>query len=295
MTPPGPDARLLAADRGIALLCAMGYMQGQFPGAQLEWGDTKAPPDPDDIDQIWHEPVGGTRQRFLRRGGSPTSSADSRGRWFAVTAVSGTYGPAERSYSWGQRVLAGTRDYLVFAIGRLRERGQGRLADALETEMLADRLVYLLLTTTVDTAGEPLVQARQYDISDATLAGNVLAAVRDHDEDRIENLKQALGQGAADLLTAAYWTLPGWFDKALLGRVACCARDHSHAGLRKVFEDLLGIDGAAPGVYGDMAREARARALTWLDDNHDPDSFVRLYEDEEAQAAGIARYRHPAP
>jgi len=32
-------------------------------------------------------------------------------------------------------------------------------------------------------------------------------------------------------------------------------------------------------------------ALTWLDGDNDPDRFVRLYEDEEAQAAGIERYR----
>jgi hypothetical protein len=40
-----------------------------------------------------------------------------------------------------------------------------------------------------------------------------------------------------------------------------------------------------------MPPEVRTLALTWLDGDNDPDRFVRLYEDEEAQAAGIERYR----
>jgi hypothetical protein len=31
--------------------------------------------------------------------------------------------------------------------------------------------------------------------------------------------------------------------------------------------------------------------LTWLDGDADPDGFFQLYEDEDAQAAGIARHR----
>jgi hypothetical protein len=61
-----------------------------------------------------------------------------------------------------------------------------------------------------------------------------------------------------------------------------------------VFTDLLAIPDSAPGMdepYDDTAREARTFALTWLDGEDDGDRFVRLYEDEEAQAAGIARYR----
>jgi len=272
----GPEAELHAADRTIALIGAVGYMRSVFPSVQLEWGDRDTPPEPDDIDQIWREQADGP---------------DSRDRWFAVTAISGTYGPAERSYSWGQRVLAGTRDYLRFAIDRLRDHDQGRLADALEAETLASRLVYLELTTTADPE-TPTVHAREYDISDATLVANVLAAVRDHDPDRIERLRQPLGSGAADLLATAYWSLPGWYDKALLARVARDTQDRRHARLLEVFADLLGIPDTAPGFIGkDTAREARTIALTWLDGDADPVSFVRLYEDEDAQAADIARHR----
>jgi hypothetical protein len=278
MNLPGPDAELHAADRTSALIGAMGYMQSEFPGARLHWGDPHAPPEPDDIDQIWCRPAGGP---------------DGQDCWFAVTAASGAYGPAERSYPCGHRVVAGTRDYLRFAIERLRNHGQNQLAGVLETETLAGRLVYLELTTTGDSMETIEVRARQYDISDATLAASVLAAVRDHDADRIGQLKQPLGPGAADHLAAAYWTLPGWYDKALLARIARDARDRSHAGLRQVFEDLLGIPDTVPGAeaLGDTAREARAIALTWLDGDDDPESFVRLYEDEAAQAAGIANYR----
>jgi hypothetical protein len=31
-------------------------------------------------------------------------------------------------------------------------------------------------------------------------------------------------------------------------------------------------------------------AVTWLDNNQDPDGFIRLHEDEDAQAAGLARH-----
>jgi hypothetical protein len=280
MSQPDLDARLRAADRTIALIGATGYMRSEFPAARMEWGNQDAPPEPDDIDEIWCEPAGDE--------GDP-------GRWFAVTAVSGSYGPAERSYSWGQRVLAGTRDYLRFAVKRLREHGQGRLADALETEMLASRLVYLELTTVGDSTETARVRARQYDISDATLVAAMLDAVRGHDSNRIESLRQPLGRGAAGLLADAYWTLPGWYEKALLVRFAYGARDRSHPGLRAVFADLLGIPDTAPGIgaHDDTSREARTFALTWLDGDVDPDSFVRLYEDEDAQAAGIARYRGP--
>jgi len=165
----------------------------------------------------------------------PTSvTAQAGDRWFAVTAVSGSYGPAERTYSWGQRVLAGTREYVRFAVDRLRERGQ----DALETELFADRLVYLELTTAGDSMETIKVRARQYDLSDATLVAGVLDAFRGHDSNKIESLRQPLGPGAADLLAAAYWTLPGWYEKALLARVAYGARDRSHAGLRTAFKEI---------------------------------------------------------
>jgi hypothetical protein len=121
---PSPDAELRAMDRTIALLGALGYVTSQFPGAHLEWGDPDTLPEPDDIDGIWCQPEDGS-------GG--------RDRWIAASAVSGTYGPAERSFPWGGRVLAGTRDYLRFAIGRLRDHGQHRLADALESEILVGK------------------------------------------------------------------------------------------------------------------------------------------------------------
>jgi hypothetical protein len=278
---PDRDAALLAADRSIALVGAIGYVQSYFSGSRLEWGDTQAPPVPDDIDEIWCQPAGGP---------------DGRDRWIAVTAVSGTYRAAERCNSWGNRLLAGTRNYLSFAIDRLREHGQDRLADALETEMLASRLVYLELTTTAESMENASVQARQFDISDETLVANMLAAVRDRDPDRADRLRQPLGSGAVDRLVAAYWTQPGWYEKEILARFARDARDRSHVGLRDVFLDLLGIPDAIPGLDrpGDIVREARTMALTWLEGDDDPESFVRLYEDEEAQATGVARYRRGA-
>jgi hypothetical protein len=277
MSQPDPDARLYAAERAIALIGATGYMQTQFPAAQLEWGDRNAPPTPDDIDQVWREAGGG---------------ADGGDRWFAVTAVSGTYGPQERAYSWGQRVLAGTREYLRFAIERLSEHGHKELAGSLEAEMLGSRLVYLELTTVGESVETMEVRARQYDISDETMVASMLAAVHEQDSNRIERLRQPLGTGAADALAAAYWTLSGWYEKALLARFAHDTRDRSHAGLGAVFADLLAIpDEPANSLGGgDTAREARTFALTWLDGDEDGDSFVRLYEDEDAQAAGIARY-----
>lgn len=191
----------------------------------------------------------------------------------------------------GQRVLAGTREYLQFALGRLREHDQGGLAGVLEAEMLGGRLVYLELTTAGETAETMRLHARQYDISDETLVAEMIAAVDDGDANRIESLRQPLGAGAADLLAAEYWSLPGWFEKALLARLAYGGQDRGHAGLRAAFTDLLAIPDAAPGYSGDdTAREARTFALTWLDGYENPDGFVRLYEDEDAQAAGIARH-----
>ena len=69
----------------------------RVPGRRDGLGDHDAPPEPDDLDQIWHLPA------------ADVGDSAGRDRWFAVTAVSGSYGPAERTYSWGQRVLAGPR------------------------------------------------------------------------------------------------------------------------------------------------------------------------------------------
>jgi hypothetical protein len=271
---------LHAADRAIAILGATAYIRTNFPRAQLEWGDSKTRPDPDDLDEVWREPGPGPQDQD---------------RWFAVTAVAGRYGPAERSYPWGGRVLAGTRDYLRFAISGFRARGQDRVAGALEEQMYADRLVYLELTVVIDGQQATEVRARQYDISDATLAASVLAAAVSPNSDLIERLKQPLGPGAADRIASGYWTLPGWYEKALLGRVSWNCRDRSHAGLTRMFTDLLAIPDPVPGAenLADTAREARALAVTWLDGDHDAERFVRLYEDEDALAASVARHRGP--
>jgi hypothetical protein len=176
MSQPDPDAELRAADRTIALIGAMGYMRGEFAAARMEWGSQGAPPVPDDIDEIWLEPAG---------------HAGNRDRWFAVTAVSGSYEQAERSYSWGQRVLAGTREYPRFAVERLREHCQDRQAGALETEMLAGRPVYLELTTEGDSMETIQVRARQHDITDETVVAGILGAVRDRDWKQDEDAQAA--------------------------------------------------------------------------------------------------------
>jgi hypothetical protein len=280
------EAGLPAADRELAAFGAMAYVRASFPGAVVEWGDVIATPDnavrvwrlPDDLDGVWRQPGGGD-------GG--------RDRWLAATAISGTYGPAERRDHWGRQLLAGTRDYLWFAVERFREHGQARLADALEAETLASRLVYVELTASGDTRETFQVDARQYDIGDDTIVARVLDAVHRRDENKIERLRQPVGPGLADQLAGAYWKLPGWFDRALLARVAREMRDRSHAGLHAVFEDLLRIpvNPAEYGAYGDTSREACAIALHWLGgDGDDPKNFG-FYDDGEAQAAAVARYR----
>ena len=137
------------------------------------------------------------------------------------------------------------------------------------------------------------VRARQYDLSDATLVAGVLDAVRGHDSNKIESLRQPLESGAADLLAAAYWTLPGWYEKR------CSPGSPTARGTARTracglpSRKLLAIPDTAPGINArdDTPPEVRTLALTWLDGDNDPDRFVRLYEDEEAQAAGIERYR----
>jgi hypothetical protein len=91
-----------------------------------------------------------------------------------------------------------------------------------------------------------LVAARQYDISDAAIVDRVLAAVRDRDAREVEQLKQPLGPGAAGPLAAAYWTLPGWYEKALLAWIACSARDSGDARLAALFDDLPAIPTSCP-------------------------------------------------
>lgn len=269
-----PAARVLAADHALALLGAQAYMRDQFPGAQREWGaEPDGPlPEPGEIDQIWLRPA-------AVPGGSDT--------WFAIAACCETYDPGERARAarWG--AVPGTRDYLFFAAGRLRETGQQRIAGVLEAQTLASRLVYLAVTTCLDGNELSDVRARQFDISDETLAAAVLAAAAASDWDTIERLKRPIGPGAADLLAAGYWTLPGWQEKALLGLVAWNVRDHTHAGVRAVFEDLITI----PDTRGDTAREARTAALTWLDSDNDPAGFADLYNDGDALDARMAAYQ----
>lgn len=265
---------VVAADRVIAVFGAQAYISSQWPGAERVWGDTEQVPVPDDLDGVWRE------------------HTDEGERWFAVTAIAGEYGPAERAYDWGQRVLAGTRDYLRFAIARLREHGRNEVAGGLEREMYAGRLVYLRLDTVIEDGQATEVNARQYDISDAAVVTAVLEAVRDRDSGEVERLRQPLGPGAARALAEAYWTLGGWHEKALLVRALGDAREPGDPRLAAAFKDVLAIPDVVPGAeqLTDTAREARTVALTGLAGDTDPQHFVELYEDEAAQAAAIARY-----
>lgn len=265
---------VVAADRVIAVLGAQAYISSQWPAAQRVWGDTGQVPVPDDLDGVWREDDGGGE------------------RWFAVTATAGEYGPAERAYDWGQRVLAGTRDYLRFAIARLREHGRDEVAGGLEREMYAGRLVYLRLDTVIEDGQATEVNARQYDISDAAVVTALLEAVRDRDSGEVERLRQPLGPGAARGLAEAYWTLSGWYEKALLVRALGDAREPGDPRLAAAFRDVLAIPDVVPGAeqLTDTAREARTVALTGLAGDTDPRHFAELYEDEAAQAAAIARY-----
>lgn len=113
---------VLAADRVIAVLGAQAYIRSQWPAAERVWGDHEQVPVPDDLDGVWREPGG---------------AGDGGDRWLAATATAGEYGSAERAYDWGQRVLAGTREYLRFAIARLRAHGHAGLAAELERELYA--------------------------------------------------------------------------------------------------------------------------------------------------------------
>ncbi len=266
------------ADRVIAVLGAQAYIRSQWPAAERVWGDHEQVPVPDDLDGVWREPGG---------------AEDGGDRWLAVTATAGEYGPAERARDWGQRVLAGTRDYLRFAAARLREHGHPELAGALEREMYAGRLVYLLLATSIENGQAAEVTARQYDICDAAVVTSLLEAVRDRDPAEVERLRQPLGPGAARALAEAYWTLGGWPEKALLVRVLGDARQAGDPRLAAAFADVLAIPDVVPGAeqLTDTAREARTVALTRLAGDTDPEHFVALYEDEAAQAEAIARYR----
>jgi hypothetical protein len=264
-----------AADRVIAVFGAQAYVRGQWPAAERVWGGPEQVPVPDDLDGVWREHTGDGE------------------RWFAVTATAGEYGPAERAYDWGQRVVAGTRDYLRFAIARLREHGRDEVAGGLEREMYAGRLVYLRLDTVIEDGQATEVNARQYDISDAAVVTALLEAVRDRDSGEVERLRQPLGPGAARALAEAYWTLGGWHEKALLVRVLGDARQAGDPRLAAAFADVLAIPDVVPGAerLTDTAREARTVALTRLAGDTDPEHFVALYEDEAAQAEAIARYR----
>jgi hypothetical protein len=266
-----------AADRKIALYGAQAYIRSQWPAAERVWGDPEQVPVPDDIDGVWRE------------------LADDGERWFAVTATAGEYGPAERAYDWGQRVLAGTRDYLRFAIARLREHRHTQLADVLEREMYASRLIYLLLATGIENGEATEVTARQYDISDAAMLTKLLEAVRGRNPSEVERLRQPLGPGAAHGLAEAYWTLGSWQEKALLVRVLGDALEPGDPQLAAVFEDVLAIPDVVPGAeqLTDTAREARTVALTRLAGDTDPEHLVELYEDEAAQKAAIRNRMAP--
>lgn len=115
---------VLAADRVIAVLGAQAYIRSQWPAAERVRGDHEQVPVPNDLDGVWREPGG---------------AGDGGDRWLAATATAGEYGSAERAYDWGQRVLAGTREYLRFAIARLRAHGHAGLAAELERELYAGR------------------------------------------------------------------------------------------------------------------------------------------------------------
>ncbi|MGI5519920.1 hypothetical protein ACQEUX_03080 [Micromonospora sp. CA-259024] len=263
------------ADRMIARLCATSYVQQVFPEAVRLWGTDSEPTEPDELDAVWRMPD------------------DDGERLLVVTALAGEYALPRRRLPYGTTVIGGTRDYLRYSVDRLREHGQNGLAGAIEREMYADRLWYFELAAVVTVVnGEHRVEdvrARQYDISDAGLLRALLTAIRAGDRDAIEKLRQPFGEKLLKALVDAYPSLDTWPQRAHLVRAV--SGQHGPV-VTPVMAAILDIpDGAGGSGDPDMAREVRAIALNVLEAGGSVERFMRYYEDGEAAAAAIARYR----
>ncbi|RKR92223.1 hypothetical protein BDK92_6659 [Micromonospora pisi] len=263
------------ADRTIARLCATSYVQQVFPGAVRLWGTDSEPIEPDELDAVWRVP------------------GDDGERLLVVTALAGEYELPRRRLPYGTTVVGGTRDYLRYAVERLREHGQNDLAGAIEREMYADRLWYFELAAVVTVVnGESRVEdvrARQYDISDASLLRALLAAIRAGDRSAIEKLRQPFGENLLKALVDAYPSLDTWPQRAHLVRAVS---GHHGPMVTPVMAAILDIpDDAGGSDDSDMAREVRAIALSVLEAGGSAERFMRYYEDDEAAAAAIARHR----
>ncbi|MGC4746610.1 hypothetical protein ACLQ28_13235 [Micromonospora sp. DT201] len=263
------------ADRTIARLCATSYVRQVFPEAVCLWGADGEPTEPDELDAVWRMP------------------GDDGERLLVVTALAGGYELPRRRLSYGTTVVGGTRDYLRYSVDRLREHGQNGLAGAIEREMYADRLWYFELAAVVTVVnGEHRVEdvrARQYDISDANLLGALLTAIRAGDRDAIEKLRQPFGEGLLKALVHAYPSLDTWLQRAHLVRAIS---GHHGPVVTPVMAAILDIpDDVGGSGDADMAREVRAIALNALEAGGSTERFMRYYEDDEAAAAAIARYR----
>ncbi|MGX7674125.1 hypothetical protein [Plantactinospora sp. DSM 117369] len=263
------------ADRTIARLCARSYVQQVFPGAVPLWGGDGEPTEPDELDAVWRVPD------------------DDGARLLVVTALAGEYTLPRRQFPGGTTVVAGTRDYLRHAADRLREHGWGDLAGAIEQDMYADRLWYFELTAVLAVVdGEhrvETVEARQYDISDASLLHALLAAIRAGDRGAVERLRQPFGENLLKALVEAYPSLDDWTQRAHLIRAVSGNHDPVVAPVMAAILDIPD-DAGGPGDP-DMAREVRAIGLSMLETGGSVERFMRYYEDDEAAAASIARYR----
>jgi hypothetical protein len=157
-------------------------------------------------------------------------------------------------------------------------------------EVLDDRLIYLHTHAQIADGELSGVQARQFDLSDATMLKEMLAAVRSGNFARIDEARQPMGPGAAKQLVAAYQDMASIGERVQVQFLLFSSGQLELA--RPVFADVLTQvasmlrDGqSASGVD---FRVDLAMAMSGLEG--DTDRFDLYYRDDAARDTALARH-----
>lgn len=158
--------------------------------------------------------------------------------------------------------------------------------------MLAGRLVYLHTHTLIEDGDATEVTVRQFDISDASMIEEMLAAVRAHDVRRVDKAKQATSADAARQLIAAYEATDDISQRVLL-QFLLFSSGHLELA-RPVFADIVGLVGTM--LHGGASTDGTtvdprfdlSVAISGLE--RDRDRFGVYMSDEEAFVSALARH-----
>jgi len=270
------NEQIRAIDKHIALKSAALYTRQVFPAAVLVWGSEENPPEPDEIDQVWELP----------RVSNESEQFNSTQNYLVITATAGELELKERQSKTGMRYCEGSRPYLQYAIWQLRQYGQSELAARLDQALFLARLRYLHLHTPIETVNGrdrvSTVEAQQFDLSDDQVVAQGIEAVRRLDSSQIESLRQQFSAKGLETLTAQYWQLENWDEKAMLIYLVC---DNQRPILKAMMEDtLLNM----PDV-DDSTQWARATAVCYFEGKRD--RFSSYYNDDNALKAAIAQLK----